>query len=244
MINVSTGEYYGPFDVLLELIEKSKMDIYDIQISEITNEYINKINTMDIPSEELTDFILIAATLLYIKTKSLIKDSIEIEEESEAEISKEELIRRLLEYKKIKKISIALREFEAAGLLKHQKVQEDLSVYQEEVEDNLVYDLDILKLSLESLILKSKIENTFVVDKILNIGEYSLEEYNEKIKIDLFKNKLINITKMLTTVKTKSEAIIIFLSILELSKQKHLSIKQDENTKEIVIINSEENNEQ
>ncbi|NLW51785.1 MAG: segregation/condensation protein A [Tissierellia bacterium] len=235
MINVTTGEFYGPFDLLLELIEKSKMDIYDINISEITNSYIEKINTIDIPSDELTDFILIAATLLAIKTRSLVKDSIEVQEENDDEISKDELIRRLVEYKKIKKVIIYLREFEKRGMSKYAKVQEDLLPYASDVEDNIVFDVEVLKMTLESLILKSSLQDEFKVERILNIEEYSLEEYNEKIKIDIFKKKVISISSMLKMVESKSEAIIIFLSILELSKQNQLTIRQDHDTKEIVI---------
>ena len=77
MINVSTGEFYGPFDLLLDLIKKSKYDIYEIQISDITNKYIESLKQLDIPADETADFILIATQLLYIKTRSLIKDTTE-----------------------------------------------------------------------------------------------------------------------------------------------------------------------
>lgn len=244
MINVRTGEFYGPFDLLLELIEKSKMDIYNIQLSEITNSYIEQINTIDIPSEELTDFILIAASLLQIKTKTLVKDSIEVEEEEgEEELSKEELVRRLVEYKRIKKLAILLRDQEKIGLKKHVKLQEDLSSYSNLLkaqEDNIVYDLEVLKLTMDAIILKSQIEEDFKVEKILNIAEYSLDEYSEKIKVDLLSKRILSISKMLKKVTDKSEAIIIFLSILELSKNKKLTISQDSITKEIIVQSCEE----
>lgn len=245
MINVKTGEYYGPFDVLLDLIEKSKMDIYDIQISEITSSYIDGLNQMEIPSSEVTDFILIAASLLYIKTKTLVKDSIETQNEDEEELSKEDLIQRLVEYKKIKKLTLELRKYEENGLKKYTKLQEDLSVYEEvTAEDDIVYDSQILKLTIESLILKNSIDTEFKVEKILNIDEYSLEEYNTKIKEQVLEEKIVNITKMLKSVKKKSEAIIIFLSILELSKRKELSIKQDSQSLEILVELKEDKDEQ
>lgn len=241
MINVRTGEFYGPFDLLLELIEKSKMDIYNIKLSEITNSYIQQINTIKIPAGELTDFILIAATLLQIKTKTLVKDSI-VEEEEEEEISKEDLIKRLVEYKKIKKLAILLRENEKIGLKKNTKLQEDLSRFSE-VEEDIIYDLELLKLSLQAIILKNSVQKEFKVEKILNITEYSLEEYSEKIKLDIFKKKIISISNMLKKVNDKSEAIIIFLSILELSKNKMLTINQDQSTNEIIIKSCEDRDE-
>lgn len=233
MINVKTGEFYGPFDVLLDLIETSKVDIYDISISEITSEYIERINNIQIPADELTDFIVIAATLLHIKTRYLIKDS--IEEDTEEEISREELIRRLVEYKRIKATLPFMRELEASGNMHHFKLQEDLSYYNLEVEDEISFDLDKIKAAIEAIIYKNEIKEEFKVERILNIEEYSLEEYSKDIETSLIKKKFINISKMLKKVSNKSEAIIIFLSILELSKKKELSIEQDPNTFEIIV---------
>lgn len=243
MINVKTGEFYGPFDLLLELIEKSKMDIYNIQISDITNSYIEQINTISIPADELTDFILIAASLLHIKTRTLVKDSIVQDEEEDEELTKEDLVRRLVEYKKIKKLAIYLRKLEQVGIKRHTKLQEDLTPFQSEVEEEIIYDVEILKLSLEAIILRSAIETDFKVAKILNIDEYSLEEYYDKIKVDVLKNKIVSISKLLKKTDNKSEAIIIFLSILELSKNKQLKIYQDEDTREIVVKTYEEEDE-
>lgn len=243
MINVKTGEFYGPFDLLLELIEKSKMDIYNIQISDITNSYIEQINTISIPADELTDFILIAASLLHIKTRTLVKDSIVQDEEEDEEFTKEDLVRRLVEYKKIKKLAIYLRKLEQVGIKRHTKLQEDLTTFQSEVEEEIIYDVEILKLSLEAIILRTAIETDFKVAKILNIDEYSLEEYYDKIKVDVLKNKIVSISNLLKKTDNKSEAIIIFLSILELSKNKQLKIYQDEDTREIVVKTYEEEDE-
>lgn len=242
MINVSTGEFYGPFDLLLELIKKSKYDIYDVKISEITNEYINSINEMDIPADETADFILIATQLLYLKTKSLIKDTSEEDEDDEFLISEDELIRRLTEYKKIKSLIPYLREKEFGGLKKHTKFQEDLSKYAGKEKD-FVYDVQKLKEQIELLINKYLNEDNFEVDNILDIQEYSLEEYNANIKLKLIKEKILSITNMLKNVESKAEAIIIFLSILELSKNNSLNIIQDTDSLEITVELKEELNE-
>lgn len=235
MINVKTNEFYGPFDLLLRLIEKSKIDIYDIQISTITNEYIDVINNLDIPIDEIADFILIATQLLYIKTNSLIKDTFYEETDFEDEnITQEELIRRLLEYKKIKSVISELKELEIRGLKKHYKLQEDLTIYSKD-EIEISFDLSKLTNVLENLINKNLNKQKFQVDRILNIEEYSLEEYNDSIKLEIIEKKMMSITKMLSRIESKSEAIIIFLSILELSKRRDLNIFQDVNTMEIIV---------
>lgn len=235
MINVSNGEFYGPFDLLLELIKKSKYDIYDVNISEITSEYLNTIQNMDIPVNEVADFILIATQLLYIKTRSLIKDSIENTDEDEELVSEEELKKRLFEYNKIKSIIPKLRILEEEGSKKFTKLQEDLSIYKENKVE-IVYDLDRLKFVLEELISQFISNDEFNVDRILNIEEYSLEKYTTDIKLRLIKEKMLSVTKMLKKVENKSEAIIIFLSILELSKANNLYIIQEEDSNEISVL--------
>lgn len=235
MINVSNGEFYGPFDLLLELIKKSKYDIYDVNISDITSEYLNTIQNMDIPVNEVADFILIATQLLYIKTKSLIKDSIENTDEDEELVSEEELKKRLFEYNKIKSIIPKLRILEEEGSKKFTKLQEDLSIYKENKVE-IVYDLDRLKFVLEELISQFISNDEFNVDRILNIEEYSLEKYTTDIKLRLIKEKMLSVTKMLKKVENKSEAIIIFLSILELSKANNLYIIQEEDSHEISVL--------
>lgn len=234
MINVKTGEFYGPFDLLLDLIKSSKYDIYDIQISEITNKYIESLKTLDIPADETSDFILIATQLLYLKTRSLLKDTIEHDDEDEV-ISQEELIEKLNKYKIIKSIIPNLRILEDEGMLKFFKFQEDLSEFQEKKESNITYDVEKLKYYMEIIINKLFEDNDFKVDEILNREEYSLEKYNADIKIKLIKERFINITNTLRKVESKSEAVIIFLSILELAKTKNLIISQDNETLEILI---------
>lgn len=234
MINVSTGEFFGPFDLLLDLIKKSKYDIYEIKLSDITNKYIKSLNELDIPSDETADFILIATQLLYLKTISLIKDTLESDEEDEDIISEDELLRRLIEYKKIKSVIPQFNELFEEGSLKHTKLQDDLSKYKEN-SDNIEYDISKLKHSFEDLIEILLKDDVFEVDEIMDREEYSLEKYNSKIKLRLIKEKIISITKLLKKVKTKSEAIVIFLSILELSKTKNLFISQDSETDEIIV---------
>lgn len=240
MVNVTTGEFFGPFDLLLELIRKSKYDIYEVNLSDITNEYLHTIQNMDIPVDEVADFILIATQLLYIKTRSLIKDALDNEENEDDLISEDELRKRLQEYKRIKSIIPKLRLLEEEGSKKYIKLQEDLSIYKEE-NIEIIYDIERLNFVLEELIAQFLSEDEFQVDKILNIEEYSLEKYTLDIKLQLIKEKMISISKMLKQVENKSEAIIIFLSILELSKTNNLSIIQDMDTFEISIKLKEQN---
>lgn len=236
MINVSTGEFYGPFDLLLDLIKNSKYDIYEVKLSEITNDYIQSIKDIDIPVEETADFILIASQLLYIKTRSLIKDTIEVEDELDDDsiISEEEFLRRLIVYKNIKSTIEFFRQQEIDGKTKFYKLQEDLSAYRSE-NNEISYDIKVLETTINDLVNNFLAEDEFKIDKILDREEFSVAEYSEKIKLDLINKKFINITHLLKKVEKKSEAITIFLSILELSKIRNLNILQDKENFEITV---------
>lgn len=233
MINISNGEFYGPFDLLLDLIKKSKYNIYDVKLSEITNEYINTISNIDIPIDEVADFILIATQLLFFKTKALIEDNIENQDDEEF-VDENELKNRLQKYNKIKLIVPKLRKLEENGLKKFIKLKEDLSIYQNN-QENIIYDVNELKIVLENLISIILKNDEFQVERILNIEEYSLEKYSLDIKLKLIKEKILSISKMLKNTEKKSEAIIIFLAILELSKNNNLKILQNKNTEEIIV---------
>ena len=98
---IKLDNFEGPLDLLCHLIDKNKMDIYDINLSQITDQYIEYIKKMEEQNLEITsEFLVMASTLLYIKSKSLLPKQ-DVEEE---EVSEEELIRRIIEYKKYKEI--------------------------------------------------------------------------------------------------------------------------------------------
>ena len=104
---IKIENFEGPIELLCTLIEKNKMSIYDINLSEITDQYIEYINQMERMNLEVTsEFLVMASTLLYLKSRKLLPNK----QEEEEEITEEELIRRIIEYKKYKDITAKLRE--------------------------------------------------------------------------------------------------------------------------------------
>ena len=104
---VKIENFEGPLDLLCHLIDKNKMDVCDIKISEIADQYINYLNEMEEMNLEIaSEFLVMASTLLYLKSKTLLPTEIE----DEKELTEEELIRRIIEYKKYKEITKKLRE--------------------------------------------------------------------------------------------------------------------------------------
>jgi len=96
---IKIENFEGPIDLLLHLIDKNKMNICDVKLSEITDQYIEYIKKMEEMNLEITsEFLVMASTLIYIKSKSILPKNVEEEEE----ISEEELLHRIIEYKKYK----------------------------------------------------------------------------------------------------------------------------------------------
>ena len=105
--SIKIDNFEGPLDLLIYLIEKNKMDIYDINLTEITDQYIEYLNAMEEMNLEIaSEFLIMASSLLYLKSKKLLPKQ---EDETE-ELTEEELIRRIIEYKKYKEITKVFKE--------------------------------------------------------------------------------------------------------------------------------------
>ncbi len=138
---VKLEQFEGPFDLLVFLIESARVSIYDIPIAEITNQYIQHIEAMektDIPLS--SEFIVLAAELIQLKSKMILPKISEEEGENPEEDPRDHLVHKLLEYKKFKEISRILQEKEAESLRFFSKPAEDLSVYTDH--PHTIYDFD------------------------------------------------------------------------------------------------------
>lgn len=230
--------FEGPMDLLLHLIDKAEIDIYDIPINEITEQYIEYIKKMDQLDLDITsEFLLMAATLLEIKSKMLLP-SMKTSEDKQLEMEeidpRIELVKRLVEYKKYKHVSQELQLYEQVQKKVYYKPKEDLSNFEgeEEIEE---MDLDKLVSALNKLLKKN--QNTQIsidIDEIQK-EEYTLDESMEKIKVKLEENKQITFSSLFHENSNKKEIVVTFLSILELIRTKYITIAQEDNFSEIII---------
>ena len=128
---IKLENFEGPLDLLCHLIDKNKMDIYDIKLSEITDQYIFYINQMEKMNLEITsEFLIMASTLLYIKSKNLLPTEVD----DERELTEEELLQRIIEYKKYKEISKKLKEFYEVNAKRFLKLQETIKLPKQKLE--------------------------------------------------------------------------------------------------------------
>ena len=175
---IKLQNFEGPLDLLCHLIDKNKMNICDIKISEITDQYIEYLNKMEQMNLEITsEFLIMASTLLYLKSKSLLPSI----EEDEKEISEEELIRRIIEYKKYKEISKKLNEYYKENSKRFFKLPDKIELPKQKLE--LEYSKDIIvQLYKDAIDKNSKRlnQNAKNIEKIAIVENYTVAD---KVKV-------------------------------------------------------------
>ena len=233
-ISYKLEHFEGPLDLLLHLIEKNKVSIYDIPIVEITNQYLDYVNHMDKEDLNLvSDFLVMAATLIDIKSRMLLPR--EEEEESEEEDPRTELVNRLLEYKKYKYISQELADLEdSAGLhlFKPATVPLEVARYEPPVDlDELLDGLTLARLqTIFHQVMKRKEDK---IDRVrssfgtIKKEPISLEERIGSVMDYARKHRTFRFRQILEQGADKLEVVVTFLAILELMKIGKIHLTQE-----------------
>ena len=233
--SIKINEFEGPLDLLLHLIKQSNIDIYDIEISEITKQYLDYINKMEeLNINVASSYIVMAAELMEIKSKSLLpKKETEEEMEDEEEISKENLINKLIEYKKYKEMAPSFKELESTRQNIFVKSPERMTNYlDEKITNNGDTSIDDLVDAFKKFLERKNIEKPITTK--ITTKEYSVKERKSNIKNILKEKKKVLFTELFEENNT-SFIIVTFLSILEMTKEKDVIIKQDTNFSDITI---------
>ncbi len=226
--SVKLEKFEGPLDLLLDLIEKEKMDITEISLSTVADDYLKYLeNAKDINPGLLADFLHVAAQLILIKSKSLLPD---LSLDADEEISAAELQARLLEYKRFKDLSLQIGESFGKNICfeKTFSLQKIDAFYPGKNLDlknmnSVLTDLFLRFEKLEVLEKKTIKETISIKQKITFIKDFITKQIKFKFS-DIINNK-----------KSRSEKIISFLAILELSKQRYLNVRQDKIFDDIYI---------
>lgn len=234
MDNLLIGDFEGPLDLLLHLIKKSKMEIFDIEISEITKEYLNYIKEMtDMNLDIASEYLVMSAELIEMKSRKLLPNKKDEEEKEEEENPEEELKRRLIEYKKYKESTEVFRNLEENRANYYTKAPESLKQYSSEKleNDGSVGIFDLLD-AFQKLLERqeyNKPKNTKITRK-----ELSVKERVAKIRDILKVHKKINFIELFDNF-SKPYVVVTFLSVLEMAKNREINIKQDNNFSDIYL---------
>ena len=241
-IPVKLEVFEGPLDLLLHLIDKNKIDIYDIPIVEITNQYIEYIRNMQ--REDLnimSEFLVMAATLLDIKCRMLLPK--EVNEEGEEEDPRQELVEQLLQYKMYKYIAYELKDRELDSdmiLYKGPTIPEEVEGYVAPVDlDKLLGDLTLQKLG--AIFQEVMKRQTDKIDPVRSkFGKIEKEEVTLTDKFTYIHgymkdHKKFSFRQLLEKQHTKMHIVVTFLAILEMMKLGEINVRQEETCGDIMI---------
>lgn len=220
--------FEGPFDLLLFFIQRDELDIYDIPISQITNDFLSYLDQLDQMNIEVaSEFILVAASLMRIKAKMLLPRP-QLDEEGNELDPREELVKHLLEYKKYKSVVDNLGQMESERFSKNSRgnIVHELKTMTsgQDVEAEL-QDLDLYKLLkvFEKALLKFEEEQNKPVHQVIPYP-YTIEGQKGKLLGMLSKKKKVSFTDLLKEEKSKIILVFNFLAILELLQSQEIGI--------------------
>ena len=229
------NDFEGPLDLLLHLIKESNINICDINIVEITEQYLNFIEKeQNLNLNIASEYLIMAAELIEIKSKMLLpKQEKNIDEETDI---KENLINKLIEYNKYKGIIPQLKELNNERNTIYTKSPENLDYLEKEKVNNESSELHILLDAFNKFLNEQK--DNEPLKTTVTKKEYSIEKRNKEIKNILRKKNIINFIELFDTI-SKEYIVITFLSILDLAKKYEIIIEQDKNFKNIILKNNE-----
>lgn len=223
---IKIENFEGPLDLLCHLIDKNKMNINDVNLSEITDQYIDYINKMEEMNLEVTsEFLIMASTLIYIKSKNLLPKASDDEEE----ISEEELLRRIIEYKKYKEISKTLKEMYKNNAVRFFKNAEVIELPKQKLERN--YDKSVIVDAYQKVV-KSNEEkvnqNARNLEQIAVIEKYTVaSKVKQMLTILVKRPKFVFNTLFSLKQCEKAEVVSAFSGLLELSRRSEVMTNQD-----------------
>ena len=242
-ISVKLEAFEGPLDLLLHLIEKNKIDIYDIPIVEITAQYLDYIRQMQREDMNvMSEFLVMAATLIDIKCKMLLPK--EVNEDGEEEDPRAELVQKLLEYKMYKYMSFELRDRQvdaARNMYREQRLPKEVEAYRQPIDyEELIGDMNLNKLHeiFKSIVKKQEDKIDPVRSKF---GKIEKEEVTLPDKLDYVTESAkshgrFSFRELLKKQSSKTQIVVTFLAILQLMKEGVIMIRQEQPFDDIMIL--------
>ena len=222
-------EFEGPLDLLLHLIKESEMDIMDIEIVKLTDQYLSYIENMESMNLNIaSEYLVMASELMYLKSRYLlpIKDE-GTGVDDEYSDAKEELVNRLLEYQQYKEVSSTFKDLEEKRFELFTKSPSDLKQYSSgKIELGEDVSLDDLLKAFQKFLERKKYSEPLVTK--VTTREISVEDRRRDIKSILFSRRKVEFFELFDDL-SKPYVVVTFLSILEMAKDKELVIVQENN---------------
>ncbi|GAA0347007.1 segregation/condensation protein A [Bacillus carboniphilus] len=238
---VKIDAFEGPLDLLLHLIQKLEIDIYDIPMKDITEQYMSYIHTMqELKLDVASEYLVMAATLLAIKSKMLLPkhdhEPLEEDEFQYEEDPRDELVERLIEYKKYKEAAKELKDREEERSLMFTRPPVDLSQYEKD-DASVPVDLDVniydMIAAFQKLLRRKKLQKP--LSTRITKQDIPIEQRMDEIRA-LLHHSFQKPFSELFTYQDKSHMVVTFLAILELLKRNEIDALQKDNFSELIIL--------
>lgn len=233
--NFHINDFEGPLDLLLHMVKDSQMDIYEINIHQIIDQYLEFIRSLEEKNIDIaSEYLVMASELIHLKSKLLINRKEEVEEESEFSFSSEEdLKNKLIEYERYKEITKNFQELEEKRSEVYTKLPENLKDFLPEAKlTKGEFDVDDLLSAYMQYLNRLKLSkplNTRITKK-----ELSVDDKIKEIRTILDTRKRVNFIELFTE-PTKEYIVVTFLSILEMCKLNEITLSQEDNYSPIMI---------
>ena len=228
LYNVSLKQYEGPLDLLLSLIERAEIDIRDIFVSEITSQYIEYVNSCaELDIDLASDFITMAARLLYIKSRSLLPKPPK-EQEEEEEDPEQALIRQLQEYKVVKAAAACMNDMFADAVAARTKLPEDFVLPEQETIFTGGTAEDLYKALRRVLKRLDEVEAVHIESAQVNADAYTVRGCMKSIREALTDRNVIEFDELFRDARVKLEVIVTFMALLEMIMRDEINIEQSE----------------
>jgi segregation and condensation protein A len=225
-MDITLENFEGPLDLLLHLIKKENMNIYDISISKITAQYLKFINEMQKLNLNIaSEYLVMSAELIEIKASTLLP-----KQDNDEEDPKEELIKKLLDYAQYKELTSEFKDLKNKRAEIHTKDPENLQCFAKIDDETL--DLQILLDAFDNFLKKQKVNAP--LSATITKKEYSLKKRIDELK-NLLKNKKNVPFEQLFDIITKEYIIVTFLAVLNMAKSGEIKIIQEKNLSQILI---------
>ena len=231
---IKIENFEGPLDLLCTLIEKNKMSIYDINLNEITDQYIEYIKKMEEMNLEVaSEFLVMASELLYLKSRKLLPNK----QEDEEELTEDELIRRIIEYKKYKDITSKLRDNFNIYSQRFYNLPEKIELQKQDLKQD--YEENIISIIYGNIIERNsekENKNAKNIEKIAITETFTIASKVKEMFRELIKHKRFVFNKLFSIKKhSKQEVVTAFSGLLELSRRNKVITSQDEMFGDITV---------
>lgn len=243
---IKLPQFEGPFDLLLFFIERDELDIYNIPIARITNDFLDYIHQEESLNIELSsEFILFISTLMRIKAKMLLPRK-ELDEQGNEIDPRLELVNKILEYKRFKEASAKLAEMEAERMLliKRGNLQKELiRIGEDAAEGTEIQTITLFRLmkAFERVVQRYNDRKNRLVHTVVKY-EYTMEESRDNMLQQAQREKTLSFEKIFDQCENRVHAIFLFLSLLELVQQKFLKIIVGEGMNNFILEYNEPEN--